>query len=33
MIARLKTLWRYLCWLEDRRMEAAIMCGSVGPLL
>ena len=33
MIAKLKKLWKYLTWLEEQRMKAAIKCDSAGPLL
>jgi|TARA_B110000483_G_scaffold206134_1_gene250239 hypothetical protein len=33
MINKLKKLWKYLQWLEEQRMKAAIHSGSAGPLL
>ena len=33
MITKLKNIWKYLTWLEEQRMKAAIKCGSAGPLL
>ena len=33
MITKLKNSWKYLTWLEEQRMKAAIKCGSAGPLL
>jgi len=33
MIKKLKKLWKYLTWLEDQRMKAAIKSGSAGPLI
>jgi hypothetical protein len=33
MIKKLKKLWKYLTWLEEQRMKAAIKSGSAGPLI
>jgi|TARA_R110000851_G_scaffold314509_2_gene476598 hypothetical protein len=33
MFKKLKKLWKYLQWLEEQRMEAAIKSGSAGPLI
>ena len=33
MINKLKRFFKYLTWLEEQRMKAAIKCGSAGPLL
>lgn len=29
----LKKVWKYLLWLEDRRIKAAIKSGSAGPFM
>jgi|TARA_B110000971_G_C19527108_1_gene284322 hypothetical protein len=33
MFKKLKKLWKYLTWLEEQRMKAAIKSGSAGPLI
>lgn len=33
MINKLKKFWKYLTWLEEQRIKAAIYCGSAGSLL
>lgn len=33
MFKKLKKLWKYLQWLEEQRMKAAIKSGSAGPLI
>lgn len=30
---RIKRFWKYLQWLEEQRMKAAIHSGSAGPLM
>lgn len=33
MVSKIKKFFKYLKWLEDKRMEYAIRSGSFGPLM